>query len=619
VALDEVGMILSREVSRLSRTDKDWCHLMEVCQMFGTLIADADNIYDLASMDDQLILGIKGTLSVVELKILRSRLQQGQEEKARRGELMRLVAPGYKCVDSCIVKDPDLRVQEAIHLVFKKYRELWSARQTHKWFIDNEVRLPVNRRGNGKTRIDWQLPAQTFIRSILHNPIYAGAYVYGQRQGELTLRDGQIVKRQGASRRPEECRVFIPNHHEGYVSWEEFEENQKRLRNSALRFRGDESVSAIRKGHGLLSGLLRCGRCGRKLHVRYWGKRGTVPRYLCAGDFQGGGGYCIGFGGGPVDRRFADIVLEAISPYGVEASLKALTELNTEVDSKHALLQRELQQHEYEAQRAFEQYNAVDARNRLVAVELEQRWNATLEKAVCVKKRMEEICRQRQAVTAEQAERVLRLGSSFKQVWESGSCPMELKKRIIRTVIHEIVVSLDEQTQVLHFVIHWNGGSHTEFFMDKPMSTVGKTTDVQDVELIRKMADLYDDAEIARVLNKLKRKTCKGLPWNQTRVASVRSKHGMLSAPNSPQRGKDIFSLAQAAEFYSVSDTTIRKLVEAKVLPMTQAAPWAPWEILRADLETEPVRGIIERLRRTGKLNMGIVSQAQQGLFTQNQ
>src|SRR5207247_3972541 len=218
VALGEVGMILSREISRLWRTDKDWCHLFGLCQVFDTLIADAEQIYDLATMNDQLVLGIKGTLSVVELKVLKSRLLQGQEEKARRGELFRIVAPGYKCDgESKIVKDPDLRVQAAISLVFTKFREVWSARQTHKWFHDNQVSLPVNRCGNGKVIMEWQLPAQTFIRSILHNPIYAGAYVYGQRQRKMVVSDGQIVKRTGNLLQPEQCRVFIRDHHEGYI------------------------------------------------------------------------------------------------------------------------------------------------------------------------------------------------------------------------------------------------------------------------------------------------------------------------------------------------------------------------------------------------------------------
>jgi DNA invertase Pin-like site-specific DNA recombinase len=617
VALGEVGMILSREISRLWRTDKDWCHLFELCQVFDTLIADAEQIYDLATMNDQLVLGIKGTLSVVELKVLKSRLLQGQEEKARRGELFRIVAPGYKCDgEGKIVKDPDLRVQAAISLVFTKFREIWSARQTHKWFHDNQVSLPVNRCGNGKVIMEWQLPAQTFIRSILHNPIYAGAYVYGQRQRKMVVSDGQIVKRTGNLLQPEQCRVFIRDHHEGYIGWEEFEENQKRLRSNALRLGSDESVSVIREGHGLLSGLLRCGKCGRKMHVRYWGKSGTAARYLCSGDFQAGGNYCLGFGGATVDRHFSEILLDVISPHGLQASLRAMNEINSKVDGKCGLLRQQVQQLEYEARRASEQYNEVDPRHRLVAAELERRWNQKLEEVDRAKKALQEADDQRQTLTAQQEQRVLQIGAGFKQVWESELCPMELKKKTIRTVIDEIVVNLDESNQTLHFVIHWKGGCHTEFKMDKPRSGVGKATDNEDVELVRKMADRYEDGEIARVLNKLNRRTGKGLSWNQTRVASVRTKHGMASAPHRTKRGQEILSLAQAADLCGVSDTTIRKLVEAKLLPMTQLAPWAPWEIQRADLEAEPVRGIVERLRKTGKLILrGIVSEDQPSLF----
>src|SRR5437867_3856377 len=458
VALGEVGMVLSIEVARLSRTDKDWCHLLELCQVFGTLIADADHIYDLATMDDQLVLGIKGTLSVVELKILKNRLLRGQEEKARRGELFRVVATGYRCDgDDRIVRDPDLRVQTAIQLVFSKFRETWSARQTHKWFITNRVTLPVNRRANGKTTIEWQLPALTFIASILKNPIYAGAYVYGRRPTKMTVSEGRIVKRTAAVLPAEECRVFIRDHHAAYISWEEFEENRRRLCSNTFRFASDESVAVIRQGHGLLSGLLRCGRCGKKMHVRYWGKSGTAARYLCAGDFQNGGMYCIGFGGATVDRRFSELLLDVISPYGIEASLKALESVNSKVDGKSVVFQRQLQQLEYEVERAFEQYNAVDARHRLVAGELERRWNERLQEVAQAKKTLEEIANKRRALTGEQTEQLLEIGRRFRQVEHSDTCPMELKKKIIRTVIEEIMVQLDNSTQMLHCVIHWKG------------------------------------------------------------------------------------------------------------------------------------------------------------------
>ncbi len=322
VALGEVGIVGSREVSRLSRTDKDWCRLLEVCQIFGTLIADEQQVYDLNYLDDQLVLGIKGTLSVVELKVLRQRLQAGQESKARRGELFKRLPVGY--VRDAMGKvdfHHDRRVFEAIQLVFVKFRERWSVRQTFQWFRDHDVELPANPIQG--TRLVWKIPSQSLVRDILCNPFYAGAYVWGRRPVATLLVEGRLEKRQGAMRRAEECRVFIRDHHVGYIDWATYEENQRMTRRNSVNWQSDESMAAIRAGQGLLVGLLRCGHCGRKLHVRYWGGTGTNARYLCKGDYDDGGQYCIGFGGALVDRRLSDELLKVISRFGVEASLRA--------------------------------------------------------------------------------------------------------------------------------------------------------------------------------------------------------------------------------------------------------------------------------------------------------
>jgi DNA invertase Pin-like site-specific DNA recombinase len=296
VALGEVGIVGSREVSRLSRTDKDWCRLLEVCQIFGTLIADEQQVYDLNYLDDQLVLGIKGTLSVVELKVLRQRLQAGQESKARRGELFKRLPVGYVLdLTGKVVVHPDQRVCEAIQMVFVKFRERWSIRQTFQWFRDHDVELPVNPIQG--TRLVWKIPTQSLVRDLLCNPFYAGAYVWGRRPMATVLAKGRLEKRQGAMRRAEDCRVFIPDHHVGYIDWATYEENQRMIRRNSMNWQGDESMAAIRAGQGLLVGLLRCGHCGRKLHVRYWGGRGTNARYLCKGDYDDGGQYCLGFGG----------------------------------------------------------------------------------------------------------------------------------------------------------------------------------------------------------------------------------------------------------------------------------------------------------------------------------
>ena len=361
IALGEVGLVLSRELSRLSRTDKDGCHLLELCQIFNTLIGDAQNLYDLNRMDDQWVLGIQGTLSVVELNTLKLPLQHGREAKAKRGELGRCLAPGYVLDPTGqIVKDPNLRVQEAMALVFSKFAGLGSVRQTHRWFHEERIELPVNKARGGRFELLWQLPTMSFVNDVLHNPLYAGAYVYGRRSIEVRVKDGEAVKQQRSARPPEDASVFIPAHHAGYIDWDEYQRHQDLMRNNGGNFMKDDGSLAVRCGQGLLSGLLRCARCGRKLHIRYWGKSGTAARYLCSGDFATGGAYCLGFGGATVDKRLSELIVQLISPHGLEASIAALARLHTEGSDRRGALERHLQQARYEAERAFAQYDQVD-------------------------------------------------------------------------------------------------------------------------------------------------------------------------------------------------------------------------------------------------------------------
>jgi len=616
VALGEAGIVLSREVSRLARTDKDWCHLIEVCQLFDTLIGDAEHVYDVNVLDDQLVLGIKGTLSVVELKVLKLRLLQGMEAKARRGELVRMLPPGYVTDGTGkVVKDPNVRVQEAIALIFRTFRETWSIRQTFKWFHAQGIELPVNRARDGRVEVVFQLPTHSFIGDVLRNPIYAGAYVYGRRPTELKLVDGRPVRRQGRVRPPEAARVFLPEHHEGYIDWATYEEHQRMMRRNSLRHEREEGTGAVRAGHGLLARLLRCGWCGRKLHVWYWGKQGTAARYLCVGDFPAGGRYCLGFGGSAVDRRIGEEVVRVLSPWGIRASLEALEQLTATDAARRDALTRQLEQAEYEARRAGEQYHAVDARNRLVAAELERRWNAALEDVERVRATLAALEQTTPVLSEEERVAVRTMGERFADVWHSAACPPELKKKILRTVVEEILVTHDEASDTLRFTLHWAGGTHTALEMPKPRSGVGQATALEDLELIRRMAERYGDDEIARVLNKLGRRTGKGKRWSEERVATARRNHG-IAGQRRAAPDPDILSLGRAAKEFQVSDTTIKRLVASGLLKVEQVAPWAPWEIRRADLAAEPIRGILERLRRTGDLVLpGVESAAQPSLF----
>ena len=616
VALGEVGLILSRELSRLLRTDKDFCQLVELCQLFDTLLGDEHTIYDVSRMDDQLVLGIKATMSIVELKVLRMRLLEGREHKAKRGALYPRLPPGYVwAAPEQVAKDPNLRVQEAMHLLFAKFRETWSIRQTFKWFRDHEVEVPVTQARGGAVVVVFQPPRLTFINKVLHNPFYASAYAWGRHPVEVVWRDGQLRKRRTPAVPPEQARVFLPDHHEGYIDWATFEEHQRMIQRNHFRGESDDTAGAARAGKGLLTGLLRCRRCGRKLHVRYWGKAGTSARYMCPGDFVAGGGrYCVAFGGATVDRRFGDEILRVLSPLGISASLEAIDRLSVEHDAERQASQRQVQQLEYAVARAFEQYNAVDARNRLVASELERRWNATLADLARARAQVTALDDRRQPVTAEERHAFVAFGDRFADVWQQAACPIELKKQIVRSVIEEVLV--DEQPPGrLAFIVHWKGGSHTAFEMAKVSAkTMHRTADA-DLDVIQKMAGRYGDDAIARVLNKLGRQTGKGKPWSQTAVKTARRNHGIDGCVHSLV-DEDVLTLQGAARYTQTSDTTIKKLVDGGVLPMHQVVPFAPWEIRRTDVDSERVRAVLARLKLTGRVVLRETSDAQAELFS---
>jgi hypothetical protein len=431
------------------------------------------------------------------------------------------------------------------------------------------------------------------------------------------LIDGRLEKRQTAMRRAEACRVFIRDHHIGYIDWATYEENQRMIRRNLVNWQRDEAVTAIRAGQGLLVGLLRCGHCGRKLHVRYWGGRGTNARYLCKGDYHDGGQYCIAFVGGGVDRRLGQEVLNVISPLGVQASLRALEDLSAGDLVERVALSTKLEQLDYEARKAFEQYDAVDARNRLVAGELERRWNAKLEEIQTVKQRLSTLDENRSQVSSEQQSRIRFMGENFAGIWESDACPPPLKKMIFRTVIEETIVCADAEKRTLQFTVHWKGGAHTRVEMQRHRSATDTATPMEALEIIRRMAVRSGDDQIASVLNRLGYSTGKGKRWNQNRVATVRRNYsiaGQRRALPDPER----VSLSEAARICKVSHRTIERLAESGLLEREQAAPRAPWEIRRTDLDAEPILSIIEHLHRTGKLVLqGDCAENQAALFTE--
>ena len=320
-----VGIVLSLEASRLARNGRDWHTLLEFCGLVGCLLGDEDGVYDPRMPNDRMLLGMKGTVSEMEISTLRQRSREALRLKASRGELFFTVAVGYVKVRSDrIAKDPDRRVREAIELVFRKFAEFRSIRQVHLWLRQEEVPLPAIRIVGEERRVVWKLPVYATVHKLLTNPVYAGAYAFGRTESRVTIENGRKRVTQGIRREREDWDVLIRDHHESYVSWEEFERNQRLIADNS-NCKGSMARGAVRRGDALLAGLLRCGHCGRRLHVHYSGAKGYCVRYGCRGaHLNHGTRRCIAFGGLRVDTAVADEVLRLLSPLGVEAALVAV-------------------------------------------------------------------------------------------------------------------------------------------------------------------------------------------------------------------------------------------------------------------------------------------------------
>jgi len=344
-----VGAVLAIEASRLARNGRDWHTLIEFCGLVGTLIVDEDGAYDPRHPNDRLLLGMKGTMSELELSILRQRSFEALRQKAKRGELFLTVAVGYvKVRRDRIEKDSDRRVQEALQLVFRKFAEFQSIRQVHLWLRQERIMLPaVNYRAEQGRQVDWKLPVYNTLHHILTNPIYAGAYAFGRTGSRVSIENGRKRVVRGFRKERPEWEVLLADRHEGYLSWAEFERNQRLITDNA-NSKGMMVRGAVRRGETLLAGILRCGHCGRKLHVAYSGTNGDVGRYHCRGAFLNhGGDRCISFGSLRVDQAVSAEALRLLRPLGIEAAIKVIEARDAETNEKRRQIELALEQARY--------------------------------------------------------------------------------------------------------------------------------------------------------------------------------------------------------------------------------------------------------------------------------
>jgi excisionase family DNA binding protein len=595
-----VGAVVSLEASRLARNGRDWHTLLEFCGLVGTLIVDEDAIFDPRSPNDRLLLGMKGTMSEMELSVFRQRSMEAMRQKARRGELHLTVAVGYvKTEDGGIEKDPDRRVQDGISLVFRKFAELQTVRQVLLWFRQENVLVPAIVQGRGKRPIEWKSPVYHTLHHILTNPVYAGSYAYGRRGTRVTIEGGRKrVMRDTLRRNWKDWEVLIHDHHAGYLTWAEFERNQHLIADNA-NGKSYMGRGSIRRGEALLPGLLRCARCGRRLHVQYTGKGGNTQRYVCRGAFSARAvDNCIGFGGMRIDRTVAQEVLDRLQPLGIEAALAAMQAHNERQSDKRQQIENAIQQAQYEAARARRQYDTVDPDNRLVAGELERRWNEKLVQLRDLEMQLDNLSQTEQtpALSAEDCARLMILGKDLVKAWNSPGVSVETRKKIIRLLIKEIIIDVVGETLAL--VIHWQGGDHTEMKVKK--NKVGQTrwtTDAGVVDLVRVLSRQLPDNVIAAILNRSGKTTVHGASWTRTHVRGLRNTHGIPVYREGERAERGEVTLDEAAETLKVSRATAYRMVTNGVIPAQQLCAGAPWIIRLADLQLDAVRRDAEARR----------------------
>ena len=591
VCLGKVGAVAAREVSRFARNSRDWQQLVEVCRVVDTVLIDQDTVYAPRQSNDRLLLGLKNSLNEYELDLLRQRSVEARREKARRGELLVVSPVGYRKGERHLEKDPDRRVQEAVQLVFYKLLELGSVRQTLLWFLEHGLELPAT---NAREEVSWKRPSYGMVYSMLTNPAYGGAYAYGKTEQFTHYDDGE--PRQSIRRKPRaQWLAFIPGTHEGYVSWDEFERVQSTIAENLL---GRDRVGVARRGPALLAGLLHCRRCGHKLLVTYTGCRHDVARYQCRrGWLDKGEPTCIGFAGQAVDQAVAKEILRVVQPAAIEAARLASAEQARRVDEVVAALLRDLEAARYSARRAQKQYDQADPDNRLVADELERRWNQALLRVREVETQIEQHHRRQDQTTMPTAEEFADLAADLEAVWSDDQTDARLRKRILRSLIRDIVVDVDTPAAEVVVAIHWKGGVHTELRLPRRRRGQNAThTSKETIEAVRVLARICTDQSIASFLNRNGLLTGRGNRWTQERVTALRSHHGVACYRADQRDSEPWMNLTEAARQLHLSARTLRMAAERGEIAAEHPLPDGPWVFNRDELNAAAAVKLVDRV-----------------------
>jgi len=465
VTMDHVGLVLGLELSRLSRSSKDWYHLLEVCAIFGTLLADQDGIYDTNDTNDRLVLGLKGTMSEVELVTMRNRLERGKLHKAERGELILNVPGGYlKRHDGEVVLDPDEQVRSTVQLVFDQFDALGSFGKVYRYLTRNQILLGMRvQRGPRRGELEWRPLTRAMLGRMLHHPIYAGAYSYGRRRVDRKRTAANAGKLRMQAVPMSEWKVLQRDRFPAYITWESYLANQQRLQQNRS---WPDAVGAPRAGLALLPGLLICGACGRRMHAGYRtkAKPECMRKKLEGSD-------CCGLGAMAIDELVGRQVLRALEPATLELSLQAIQNITKERERLHRHWQQRLERALQEAQRAQRQYHAVEPENRLVVRSLEHRWEETLQTQQALQEDYDRFLQEQpRQLHADEEARIVALAADIPTLWNSSLTTNADRKEIVRLLVERVVVHVRADSERTEVLISWRGGPTTRHDMDRSVA-----------------------------------------------------------------------------------------------------------------------------------------------------
>jgi DNA invertase Pin-like site-specific DNA recombinase len=503
VALNHVGIILGRETSRLARSCKDWYHLLEVCGLFGTVLADQDGVFDPTDYHDRLLLGLTGLMSEAELHVMRGRLYAGLMNKARRGELFTHLPTGYVFLPGGEIGfDPDEQVQAVIRLIFTKFDALGSVHGLLRYLAHHDVRLGIRPHGGpNRGQLEWRRPSQNSLRNILHHPLYAGAYAYGRRRADPRRKiPGRPAT--GRSNVPiESWPVLLKDRHPAFITWEQFEANQQRLKNNRTHA---GNLGAPRQGTSLLGGLLICGKCGSRMIVAYAGRRSRL-KYVCQRQRDCyGRDRCQSVVGQVLDELVSRQALRALAPAALELSAAAVDDVERERQRLAQQWKLRCERARYEADRAARQYHAVDPENRLVARHLERTWEKLLLELRAVEEEYDRFRQQQpEGLTAADRKLIESLATDIPALWQAPSSAPEDRQVILRHLIDRIVVEVHGQSEFTDVAVHWAGGFVSHHEVVRPVARYDQLRDYD--RLVARIGELlqegWNSKQVAERLN----------------------------------------------------------------------------------------------------------------------